>query len=67
MPQQPSAGATPGDGVEEEEGPDILVPFPLLSGIALSGMRPREVKGQGRMSIGELREAMRELHSKASK
>jgi hypothetical protein len=67
LPQQPSAGATPGDGVEGEEGPDILVPFPLLSGIALSGMRPREVKGQGRMSIGELREAMRELHSKASK
>ena len=66
LPQQSSSGATRGEGVGEEEGPDILVPFPLLSGIALSGTG-RDGRGRGRMSLGELREAMRELHSKASK
>ena len=64
LPRQPRESGADNDG---EEGPDVLVPFPLLCGIALSGTRPRQVKGRGRMSIGELREAMKELHSKASK
>ena len=52
----------------EEEGPDVLVPFPLLSGIVLMGSRLGPGgKARGRLGIGELREAMRELHSKASK
>lgn len=50
----------------EEDGPDSLVPFSLLSGIALEGNR-RDSRPRGLMGIGELREAMKELHSKASK
>ena len=55
------------EGVDEEEGPDLLVPFPLLSGIALAGGQLPGRLGRGRMGIGELREMMRELHAKASK
>ena len=68
LPERQLAGTAMRGGEEEneEEGPDSLVPFPLLSGIALVGAQ-REGHARGRMGVGELREAMRELHSKASK
>lgn len=62
----PERAAGGGRGEVDEDGPDSLVPFSLLSGIVLEGNR-RESRSRGAMSIGELREAMRELHSKASK
>ena len=64
VPERAAGG--PGRGEVDEDGPDSLVPFSLLSGIALEGNR-RESRSRGLMGIGELREAMRELHSKASK
>ena len=48
------------------EGPDSLVPFPLLNGIALFRSHPAS-KRSGHMDVLALREAMKELHSKASK
>ena len=72
LPQQPSIGFSSGRGVGpeiDEEGPDLLVPFSLLSGIALvsSAWLQKDARGRGRMGVGELREAMKELHAKASK
>ena len=66
MPEQQSTAAGLAGEGREEEGPDLLVPFPLLSGIALAGTR-HEGQARGHLNVGELREAMRELHSKASK
>ena len=68
LPERQLAEAARSGGEEgsEDEGPDSLVPFPLLSGIALVVAR-QEGQTRGLMGVGELREAMRELHSKASK
>lgn len=48
------------------EGADSLVPFPLLNGIALF-RSPTELVRSGRVDVLALREAMKELHSRASK